>query len=393
MAVCGIVSEYNPFHLGHAWQLEAVREKLGAETGIVCVMSGNFVQRGDFAVFSKHSRAEAAVRCGADLVLELPLPFCLSSAEGFAAGAVALLHSLGCVTHLAFGCEDHDLARLQSLRSALLSPALDAAIPGFLKQGISYAAARQKALEGILGADAALLEKPNNILALEYLKALSRLSAPIEALALPRVGAGHDADCADGYSASALRGLLYKGESITPFVPAAATPVYLAELDAGRGPASPANCERAILARLRSLSAEDWQALPGNAEGLSDRLMKAAKNAVSLDALLAECRTKRYALSRIRRMLLCAYLGLRAEDLSEAPAYVRVLAFNERGRGLLREIVDKCPLPLITKPAAGKNIPAFVRDMAATDLYVLACPDLAQAGGGTEFTQSPRFVR
>ena len=148
-----------------------------------------------------------------------------------------------------------------------------------------------------------------------------------------------------------------------------------------------------MLARLRAMSEEEFAALPYGSEGLWRKLMHSSRKENSIEQILAATKSKRYTHSRLMRMLLCAFLGLRAEDLSEAPAYVRVLAFNERGRGLLREIADKCPLPLITKPAAGKNIPAFVRDMAATDLYVLACPDLAQAAGGTEFTQSPRFVR
>lgn len=393
MGVAGIVTEYNPFHLGHAQQLAALRSRLGAQTPVVCVMSGNFVQRGDFAVFSKQARAEAAVRCGADLVLELPLPFCLSSAEGFALGAVSLLHSLGCVTHLAFGCEDAALPALSRAADAVTSPEADRLTGYWLGTGLSYAAARQKAAAALLGPAAALLKKPNNILAVEYLKALRCLSSPIMPLPLPRHGAGHDDAAPTGYSASALRQLLYDGESLAGLVPGAALAVYQRELMAGRGPAWYKNCERALLARLRSLPDTAWQALPGNAEGLSARLAAQARKGAGLEEILRSCRTKRYALSRIRRMLLCAYLGLSRADLAAPLAYIRPLAFNESGRLLLRGISSHAQLPLIVKPAAGKVLPAFCRDAWTSDLFVLAYPDLAQARGGSEFTQSPCFVR
>lgn len=378
--------------MGHARQLSEIRARLGPDTALVSVMSGNFVQRGDFAVFSKQARAEAALACGLDLVLELPLPFCLSSAEGFAAGAVALLHSLGCVSHLAFGCEDPALSILQLLAQAARSPEADAGTGRQLRAGLSYAAARQAALAQLLGEEtASLLKKANNILAVEYLKALSALGASMQPLPLPRFGAGHDAAEESGYSASALRRRLYAGASLESLVPPAALSVYRREMAAGRGPVSARNSERAILARLRGLSDAEWQALPGNAEGLSDRLARAARSCTSLTALLEQCRTKRYALSRIRRMLLCAYLGLEQGDFPRTPAYVRVLAFNDRGRDLLRRAGTCCPLPMITKPAAGKGLASFCRDTRATDLYVLAYPDLCQARGGTEFLQSPVF--
>ena len=170
--VIGIVAEYNPFHNGHARLIEQTRAQLGAVCPVVCVMSGDFVQRGSPAVYSKFARAEAAVRCGADLVLELPLPWSLSSAEGFARGAVGLLGSLGVVTHLSFGSECGDLDPLQRVAEALLDPLLGEDLRAELRSGIPFAAARQQAVARRVGALAELLQAPNNILAVEYLKAI-----------------------------------------------------------------------------------------------------------------------------------------------------------------------------------------------------------------------------
>ena len=165
--VIGIAAEYNPFHKGHMYQMMRSREMLG-DAALVCVMSGSFVQRGAPAAFGKHARAEAAVRCGADLVLELPLPWALSSAEGFARGCVGLLGALGVVTHMSFGAECGDIAPLREIAQTLLRPELDVRIGEELRAGISYAAARQRALEAFLGAEtAALIAAPNNILAVE----------------------------------------------------------------------------------------------------------------------------------------------------------------------------------------------------------------------------------
>ena len=229
MNAIGIICEYNPFHLGHARMLEGLRRQYDAP--LVCAMSGNFVQRGDAAVAHKHARAEMAVRCGADLVLELPTPWAMASAERFADGGVALLASTGVVSHLAFGSECGDLTALQAAEAALSRPELMPRIRQLLAQGMAYAPARQQAAEE-LGAPPRMLSRPNDILAIEYLKALRRQKAPMEPLAVQRQGAGHDgAPSGDTASASYLRTLLRSGrtDEALSYLPAPAAQVLRRE--------------------------------------------------------------------------------------------------------------------------------------------------------------------
>ena len=211
MAAAGIITEYNPLHMGHVHLMAEARRLLGPETGILCVMSGNYVQRGDFAVAGKHARAAAAVRSGADLVLELPVPWALSSAEGFAAGAVEILKATGAVSHLVFGSEGGDAAPLVRCAEALCSGAFPEALREELKKGDSFPAARQRALLGLVPEGDAL-SRPNDTLGVEYCKALR--GSGIQPVAVLRRGAAHDgADVGDGIaSASAIRALLRQGE-------------------------------------------------------------------------------------------------------------------------------------------------------------------------------------
>ena len=235
--VIGIVAEYNPFHNGHARLIEQTRAQLGAVCPVVCVMSGDFVQRGSPAVYSKFARAEAAVRCGADLVLELPLPWSLSSAEGFARGAVGLLGSLGVVTHLSFGSECGELDPLQRVAEALLDPLLGEDLRAELRSGIPFAAARQQAVARRVGALAELLQAPNNILAVEYLKAIYDQRLELHPLTVLRTGAQHDR-FAEGNirSASELRMRSGAGEDVSAFLPRAAAEIFAREKTRGRGP-------------------------------------------------------------------------------------------------------------------------------------------------------------
>ncbi|MBP8641169.1 MAG: nucleotidyltransferase family protein, partial [Oscillospiraceae bacterium] len=214
MKILGIVAEYNPFHNGHKLHIEESKKSISRETATVCVMSGDYVQRGEAAIFSKYARAEAAVRGGADLVLELPLPWALSSAEGFARGAVGLLGSLNCIDYLSFGSECGDMAILNSLATALLDPNFDVEIREELKSGISYAAARQATLSKSIGGLADYLETPNNILAVEYLKAIYNQRLKIEPITIKRIGAGHDEQ---GGSASDIRSMLEGGKQIKKY--------------------------------------------------------------------------------------------------------------------------------------------------------------------------------
>ena len=251
MKVAGIISEYNPIHDGHAQHIGATRTMVGEECAVVCVLSGNFVQRGDFAVFPKHARAASAVACGADLVIELPLPYVLSSAEGFARGAVRLLAALGVVTHLSFGSEAGETESLTEIAECLATEELSGYVGEELKFGISYASARQRAVHRILGDKAELLRTPNNILAVEYLKALRETGSPMIPLTIRRFGAAHDS--AGSESSSALRELLRAGEWPWDRMPRPAADILKREAAALRGPVFMENAETAVLSRLRML--------------------------------------------------------------------------------------------------------------------------------------------
>ncbi len=402
MKIAGIITEYNPLHYGHLRLLEAVRAQYGPDTGIVCAMSGDFVQRGDFAILRRHARAEAAVKSGADLILELPLPWCVSSAEGFAQGGVDVLLGTGCLDVLAFGSECGNAQILEELAQALSTPAYDRALRAELDRGDSFAAARQRGLSRLLSPrKASLLAEPNNNLAVEYSRALLKRGADVERFTIPRFGAAHDAElgAAGGYSASAIRRLLELGE--TPeALRRMALPmrdVYAREEAAGRAPVFSAACERAILSRLRSMTEADFDALDTGREGIGRRLYNASREAVSVAGILDAAKAKRYAHARLRRMLLRAYLGLTTADVPAQVPYLRVLAANERGCRILAQMRKSAPIPVVTKPAAIRHLGPeaqrlFDLECRGADLYALAYPDLTAAKGGELWRQGPILI-
>lgn len=357
MKKIGVICEYNPFHNGHAKQLAALRE----QGTVVCLMSGNYVQRGEPAVLDKLTRARAAVLCGADVVLELPLTYAIRSAEGFADGAVDLFMKLGCVETLAFGCEEVDHNKIMSTARALLTPEF----PGFLKVelalGKSFPAARQRALER-LGADAALLSAPNNILAVEYCKAIIKRGETIEPLMLQREGSYHLSDDPENPSASFLRGR----EDWMGFVPEAALAVFRA---------APRYClaagERAWLARLRAMTDEEFAALPYGGEGLWRKVAAACRAERTLEDILAAAKSKRYTRTRLMRLLLCAYLGVTEERLNDEAPYVRVLAVNECGQSALRQMKKEGIVPLVNAGALPPEADYWKLEQRASALYEL----------------------
>lgn len=392
MSVAGIICEYDPLHTGHAYLMAQAREA-GAEA-VVCAISGNFTQRGGFAVTDKLSRAEMAVSCGADLVLELPTVWAMSAAERFARGGVELLARTGVVTELVFGSECGDLAALRRAADCLESPEFTASLASLPEDGRTFAARRQAALAALLGAEeAALLASPNNTLAVEYLRAIRRLGSPLTARTVRRTGAQHGDTVSEGFaSASWLRQLLTAGETeqAAAYMPPAAADILRRELAAGRV-TDPSLCQRAILSRLRTMTAGDWRQYDGGGEGLGNRLYQASRTGGTLAEVLAAAKTKRYPLSRLRRMVLAAWLML-PEPPEEVP-YLRVLAANETGRRLLRRMRD-AGAPVLTKPADAAHLgPAAEALLAAesrcTDLYVLARPDAAQMAPGQELRMTP----
>ena len=393
MKTAGIISEYNPLHLGHAGHIKKTRQAIGDSCAVVCVMSGNFVQRGDFAVFNKHARAKAAVLCGADLVIELPLPYSLSSAEGFAAAGVYILDCLGVCDHLSFGSESGDINALKEAADAIASAEADRITKEWLGKGLPYASARQRAADAIMGEHADVFKTPNNLLGIEYLKAITLLGSAMQPITVKRTGGEHDSDT--GFSASALRKMLLRGEPPWESMPKAAASVCKEEIAAGRGPVFANSCELAVLSRLRAI--KDFSSIPGASEGLDRRLMRYAVSEPTVSSILNNAKTKRYAMSRLRRMLMCACLGITAEDTLKPPPYIRVLATNRTGIRLLRTARQNNKLPIITKPASAKRLPEraarmFDKEADATDFYALAYRDENQRFGGQEWRHTPVVV-
>ena len=329
MKIVGIICEYNPIHRGHLRQIRWIRQTCGADCRIVCLMSGNFVQRGAPACFPKMRRAEAALRCGADLVLELPLPYALSSAEGFAAGGVSILGPI--CDGLCFGAESGEAESLLHTAELLLSQDFSAELRKNLDQGLSFPAARQRAL-GKLGADDSILRSPNDILGVEYCKAILTQGHTLEPLVLRREGGYHDPlPHPDQPSATSLRLLLEQGRPIGAYLPSGTEALFppheLHTRAAG---------ERAMLARLRTMTDGEFERLPYGSEGLWRKLMHESRRQATLEEILTAVKSKRYTRSRLDRMVMCAFLGLTDEALHTPVPYVRILGFSPEGQEVLR---------------------------------------------------------
>lgn len=378
MRITGIIAEYDPFHNGHKAHIDSVRAD-GA-THIVAVVSGAFTQRGEPALLTKFDRAQMALACGADLVLENPLPFAMAPAERFALGGVSVLHALGCVDTLSFGSECGDTAALQALAALTNTPAYANALKDALATGIPYAAARQRAVEACKADDlAALLDSPNNTLGLEYIRASATIGADFHFHTLKRVGAAHNADEISGgiASASYLRERLRSGKvsEAAACMPSASAKILEKAIATGRVVTHTDVLEHALIARLRTMELADFAALPYISEGLEHRLYQASRTAASYSDLLGAVKTRRYPAARLRRILWAALLGLPHEDAHPAPLYIRVLAMNEHGREILSAATPT--LPTLTRTAQVRELSPkaqalFALECRATDLHALA---------------------
>lgn len=333
----GIICEFNPFHSGHKYLIES----FGGNSGIVCVMSGNFVQRGDFAIFNKYDRAKSALENGADLVIELPTVCAVKSAEGFAESAVKLLESTGVCSQIAFGAECDDVQKLKEISDKLNNKEIQKEIALGLKSGLSYPASRNK----ILKSD--LLSYPNNILAVEYLR-FTKLSP----IAIKRIGKGHDSDDRE-YSASQIRKQIIDNSDID----------YC----------SAQNCERAILSKLRSMSQDDFAEINDVSGGLENRIFEAVSKAVSLAELYDLIKSKDITHSRVRRIILRAYLGI-SENLPDEAPYIKILGFNSIGREILSQMKKNASLPIVSRfsdISDDEHKEFFKREALYTDLHGL----------------------
>lgn len=380
MKITGIVCEYNPFHNGHLHHLQKTREN-GA-THIAAVMSGNYVQRGDTAVLDKFTRAKLAIKGGADLVIEIPSVYSLASAEFYARGAVYLLDSLGCVDEISFGSEVGSVAELERAAEIADECSKSPELEEYLRNGMSYPNAINTMVYEKFGRKFGnrigdILASPNNVLAVEYLKAIKRFNSPIKPFTIQRKSAAHDSMTAlDGIaSASFIRKCMAEKSDFSDLVPEYVGHAYTNARAEGKT-ADISNLERILIYKLRTSSPEELRRIPDVGQGLEYRILEAAdKN--NLNEILTSIKTKRYTMARLKRILLNILIGITKSDLEILPPYGRILAVTERGRDILSKVKETGKIPFATSPAklAKTSLEAerFTQiEGTASDIYALA---------------------
>ncbi|BDF79056.1 hypothetical protein HMPREF7215_0107 [Pyramidobacter piscolens W5455] len=356
--IVGVVAEYNPFHRGHRYQIEEIKKK-NAGAAVISVLSSNFLQRGAPALLDKWERARAAVRCGVDLALELPLPFCGNNAGVFAGGAVALLKATGVVEAISFGMEDEtDLLGVISAILVQEPPAFKAILQDFLKKGHSYAQARAGAIERLCPGGGALLGKPNNTLAVAYAEAALRQKAGFELLPVRRAGAGYN-DPSEGeiMSATGIREALLNGRTEVAYraMPDESAAILRKNIAAGRCCLDWQPLWQAVRLLLMRAASAELARYADISEGIENRFLDLYPRCESFEELAERVATRRYPRTRVRRQLMGMLLNVSEADNQlfqrRGPAYIRPLAMNRRGRELLRLMRKKSSLPVVTKPA------------------------------------------
>ena len=361
MKTAGIVAEFNPFHNGHKYLVGQVREN--GVSHIAAVMGGSFLQRGNCAVLGKYDRARAAVLGGVDLVLELPEVYACASAERFAKGGIGVLESCGCIDTICCGAEYMN----PSVYDRALELLNGASVGEFLSKGYSYPRAVQAAVEKYGDSElSALLRSPNDVLALEYLRAGE---GKFSFLRVQRT-APHDSDKAeDGRfaSASLIRKMMIGGDDgYRKYIPETTARIIDKAVGDGRCPARFGNNERGVLTALRRLTVGEIENLPDVSEGLENRIYKAIRSNDTLDGIIMDIKCKRYTYARISRILACAYLGIQKGE--PAPQYIRVLAFNDRGAQILKKMKETAKLPVVMNAKTINSLGGAASEMIATDI-------------------------
>lgn len=356
-----VICEFNPFHNGHKYLLESAKNVL--KEPVIAIMSGSFTQRGEVAVCDKFVRAKSALENGADLVLELPVVFSLSGAEGFAKAGVAIASAFDCTNHLAFGSESGDCELLKKSASAVCDERVQALVRDGMKNGGYYPRELENAVKTVFGDEiSSVLCEPNNILGVEYIKALN--GTDIEPFSVARTGVAHDSRIAgEGFaSASHIREMLRNGENAKKYAPYIPDEITF-----------PENLDRPLLYRLRTMTREDIAKLPDVGEGLENRIADAAVRCSTSAEIADLVKTKRYTHARIRRILACALLGIEKAHTQIPIEYVRVLGFTNEGTELLKN----CRLNIVTSASngirTGGNTKALLeKDILAYDISALA---------------------
>lgn len=366
MKASAIICEYNPFHNGHKYQIDVIKKS--SDNPVVAIMSGDFTQRGDIALIDKFKRTEVALNNGVDLVVELPTVYAVSSAQSFAKAGVQIAQALGVAENLCFSAEESNRDLLFDIANAFEKEDFNSKIKEFMDNGDYYPIAVQKAVEITVSKEAGdAVTKANNILSVEYLKALK--GTDIKPMIIERIGVEHDCEDCNGNitSASNIRKMVSEnGGEILSFIPKCDKELF-------KNPANIDSLEKVILYRLRTMSIEDIKNLPDVNEGLENRIYESVKNSTSLQQLIDSIKTKRYTRARIRRIIICAFLGITKDMLSIDVPYIRVLGFNKKGAELLKY----ANLPLITNVSDGyKSLDETAKkifdvDLLASDLYSL----------------------
>ncbi len=374
----GIVAEFNPFHNGHKYLIETA--KTLTNDSVVAVMSGAFVQRGGIAITDKLKRAEMALKNGVDLVIELPVTFSHNTAQKFSMGAIATLNATGIIDTLAFGSECGDKDKLIDLAKIIANEPqkVSIKIKEFLSYGMSYPMARAKAYEGYC--DTTPLNSPNDILGIEYLRACYDLGISPDVLPITRIGTTHDSNevSENIASASEIRRRRLSGDDTASFMPDSDFTLY-----------DPKLLDLAVISKLRLSTPEEISNINDMAEGLENKIIAEAKNVNSVDELAMAVKSKRYTLSRIRRILYSCLLGLTKDLCALPPSYIRVLGMNDRGRELLRKMKETATLPIIIKPADYHGDPIFNANSKAEDIFALCSLNPEKRSGSQDLRMTP----
>lgn len=373
MKIAALISEFNPLHNGHKYIIDRMKED---GYSVVCILSDNFVQRGDISIISKFDRASLAVECGADLCVELPCPWSMSFAENFAFGALSLIKNLKCVDKIYFGSECGDIELLKKAAGILSGNSLNIDLKKQINEnGETYAKALQTALERNYPELKGIISEPNNTLGIEYINAAKKLNINIDFETVKRIGSGHNSNKADEFTSSTfIRQCISTGntEEIKNAVPA---PVY--EKLKFADTANLLKLDTAILAYLRTLKKENLANLPDVSEGLENRVYSAIRMAHTFDELITEAKSKRYTLARIRRICLSAFLDIDNSFIYEEVPYLKVLAVSETGKSIIKKMSGKTDIPIVTSKKDYDKLEGFAKKTAeavirATDLYSLA---------------------
>lgn len=381
--IAGIVCEYNPFHNGHLYHINEVKK---SAKYVVCAISGNFVQRGECAFVDKWSRARTAVECGADIVLDLPVPWSCASAETFARGGVGLLTAFGIDT-LSFGSETDDLNLLISAADFISSKKVTAEIKEYMSCGMSFPSALSKAAKFHLSDDAlSVLLSPNSTLASEYIKAAKFLGEHIDYMPVKRVGAAHDSYAVTSHftSASNIRQMGVCDE-IRPLMPEIGFSILKDEAEKGFAPCLMKTNERAILSHLRSIPAEEYPLYISDDNGLQARIRQSINLSTNLDSLYLTAKSKNYTHARVRREILGLYLGIERNMSEGVPPYIRVLAASKKGLTLLSAVKNKSALPIVTKHSESAHLcekakAVYDLQCSSTDKFALMSKKIRPCG-------------